>query len=86
MRVREDLRVETIQKLCVLLPDGTTLIAQANRTAEYPAINISLIYSDGHEDQVCYAEYNKDKPEGKELHVDAFSSWREDPVYYDSFN
>jgi len=86
MRVRNNLHAEKNEELRVLLPDGTTLVAHANRTAEYPGISISLIYPDGIEDQVCYAEYNKDTPEGKELHVGAFCSWREDPVYHDCFN
>jgi hypothetical protein len=86
MRVRDNLRAETVQELRVALPDGTVLSAWANRADEYPSISISLIHKDGYEDQICFAEYNSNKPDGKEVHIGVYARKFEKPVYYDSFN
>ena len=86
MKVRGHLRAESAQELRVLLPDGTTLSACADRTDEYPSISISLIHRNGTEDRICFAEYNHTKPEGKEVHIGVYARKFDEPVYYDSFN
>jgi len=86
MRVRNILHAEKAEELRVLLPDGNTLIAKANRSAEYPAINISLAQRNGAVDFICFAEYNCDKPDGKEVQIGVYARKFDEPVYYDSFN
>ena len=75
-------------KIEVSLPDGTVLIAEPNNDPAYPGIQISIRGSspDYTNETLCFVEYNKDKPSGKEICICAYTHDREDYVYYASYN
>jgi ribA/ribD-fused uncharacterized protein len=86
MRVRDNLRAEPLQELRMSLPDGTTLSVVADKNNEYPYISISLIRHDGSEEKMCFAEYDRGKPDGKEVQIGVYARKFDEPVYYDSYN
>lgn len=84
MQVRTELRAAH-EKLCVQLPNGDSLEACADIETAYPGIHVTLIHSDGVREVICFAEYNPNRPEGRELCIAAYREGEEDPVYHESY-
>lgn len=69
------------------LPDGTQLKAVAAADDTMPNLSIYLQSGDGSEQKsVCYAEYNYEREQGKELCIGVWDSQDEDPYLYVPFN
>ena len=67
------------------LPDGTQLVAEAIDNPDYPGIEIQMMKTDGSMERLCFAEYNKDKPDNMKLCIGAYSEGIDEPVYYSSY-
>ena len=57
------------ERIQVILPDNTKLIAEAETNTNYPSINITYEDADGNVDEVAFAEYNQGKRFGKKVQV-----------------
>lgn len=77
---------EQQNKLEKALPDGATLVAETWDEPEYPGIRISLKKPDGTDEFLCFAEFNTNKPDGRQLCVCAYSRDMDEPTYYESYN
>lgn len=69
----------------VLLPDGRKLIAQGFEDTPYPSINIYLQIDNGDEDEICFAEFNPDRPQGRQVCVGAYRDDDDDTQYYQPY-
>jgi hypothetical protein len=67
------------------LPDEKTLVAETWDDPEYPGVRVSLRVAGQPDELICFAEYNSTKPVGRELCIAAYSSGRDEPVYYESY-
>lgn len=72
--------------VCLTLPDGSQLRADAVDDENFPAVNIWLQTPDEDEKSVCFVEYNTQRDAGKELCIGVCSSDSDDPYFYESFN
>ena len=72
-------------ELNLTLPDKSCLIARLDDNPDYPGILIYLQNPNGTEELVCFAEFNSEKPPGKELCLGAYTSIEDDTVYYDNY-
>ena len=68
------------------LPNGMTFTAKTDNEEAYPSVFISLKQPDGSDDLICFAEYNRDKPTGKEICIGAYAHNQEEPAYYESYS
>lgn len=67
------------------LPDGTQLVADVIDNLDYPGIEIHLLKPDGSTECLCFAEYNKEKPDGMNLCIGTYSEGQNEPAYYKSY-
>jgi len=76
------------EKIEMVLPNGMVLISEPYGDPDYPGMQISLkgTYPDDTNETLCFVEYNKDKPSGKELCICVYTSDQDDYVYYASYN
>jgi len=85
MEVRRELRAVKNETLCTKLPNGFSLEARNDVETAYPGIHITLVSPEGAREVVCFAEYNPNRPGGRELCVAAYRQDQEDPVYHESY-
>ena len=76
------------EKVEVTLPNGMILISEPNGDPSYPGIQISLKGTgpDETNETLCFVEYNKEKPAGKELCICAYTCGQDDYVYYAGYH
>jgi hypothetical protein len=67
------------------LPDGAALIAELSDEPAYPGVRISLKKPGGFTELLCFAEYNGEKPTGKELCIGVYARNQDEPAYYKSY-
>lgn len=67
------------------LPDGSTLIAKVIDDENFPAIDINLLSGDL-EEKICFAEFNPERREGRELCIGAYCDGSDDTTYYASYH
>lgn len=72
-------------ELKLTLPDKSCLIARVDNEPNYPGINIFLLDANEIEELVCFAEFNSERPSGRELCLGAYTSVEDDTVYYDNY-
>ena len=68
------------------LPDGTSFFVEAGGDKNYPGVYIKLRQPNGIDALVCFAEFNSDKPDGKNICVGAYAANCDDPTYYASYH
>jgi hypothetical protein len=68
------------------LSDGTVLTAEVWHDTDYPGIRIYLHKPDGHDECLCFAEFNSNKPADMQLCICAYSRDIDEPAYYESYN
>lgn len=66
------------------LPDGSSLIAKAVDNENFPAIDINLLSGD--EEKICFAEFNPEGEEGRELCIGIYCRDSDETTYYKSYN
>lgn len=67
------------------LPDGSSLIAKAVDDENFPAIDINLL-SGEEEEKICFAEFNPEREEGRELCIGVYCRDGDETTYYKSYN
>jgi hypothetical protein len=75
-------KVDTVR---ATLPNGMAIKAVAFDDEHNPAIDIYLEDGSSELPILAFVEFNKDKPEGKEICVGAYISTQEDTTYYRSW-
>ena len=70
------------------LPDGQLLRAVVNHDKDYPSVSIHLEDSDSESqsEELCFVEYNPDRPEGHRLCLCAYTNGEDEPAYYKSYS
>lgn len=75
-------KIDTVR---ATLPNGMAIKAVAFQDEHNPAIDIYLEDGSNELPIVAFVEFNKDKPEGKEICVGAYISTQENTTYYRSW-
>lgn len=78
---------EPLSAIIVPLPDGTCLRAVGYPGNDYPCIDI--YWDNGANDSsypICLAEFNPEKPDGRQVCVATYCSSEEDTQYYAPYN
>lgn len=73
------------QRMEVLLPDDTTIIAESDQQSGYPGINIYHEDVTGDRDEVAFVEYNPENDIGRKLMVGVYRNDEDDTKYYQAF-
>lgn len=70
------------------LPDGQLLRAIVNHDKDYPSVSIHLEGSgaESQSEELCFAEYNPERPEGHRLCLCAYTVGEDEPAYYKSYS
>ena len=74
------------QRIEMMLPDETILIAEATEKSDYPSINIYHKDAAGDVDEVVFAEYNPEKEIGRKLMAAAYQNNDDDTRYFKPFH
>lgn len=72
--------------LTLTMPNGLQLIAKLCADPAYPSIGIFQKKPVNVEELICFAEFNKERPDGHQICIGAYTSAEDDTVYYDSYN
>ena len=70
------------------LPDGQILRAIVSKVPDYPSMNIQLEGPgpDALTENLCFAEFNTERPAGHQLCICAYTSGEDEPAYYKSYS
>jgi hypothetical protein len=75
-------------KVTLRLPNGNTLVARADpgEGEPYPAIGIFLKrQGEKAEEEICFVEYNDERPEGDKLRIGAYCAGEDDIIFYSGY-
>lgn len=74
---------ESIQ---LVLPDGQVLRAIiSSHGDDYPSICVQRKSEDGGFEDICFVEFNPEKPTGHQLCIGTFTAENPDVIYYESY-
>ena len=68
------------------LPNGMSFVVKANDDPCFPGVNIYLKQPDGNEDYISFAEFNSEKPDGRQICVGVYAHNIDEPAYYASYH